>query len=218
VGKAASGSVTAVEAALPEQVFDFVVSSMEPLLLADPAKQTNAAYSAFAQSEYFQTIRQPRALLCLPLLRAARVFGVLYLENDYRSDAFTSSHIQLLQLLCTQAALSIDNARLYAQLSGTNASLEQQVQARTAELEEKNKQLSAAKEAAEAATRAKADFLSNMSHEIRTPMNAVIGIGRLLYDTQLTLEQQQYVQMINNSGHLLLTIINVRKQQAQRRR
>ena len=41
-------------------------------------------------------------------------------------------------------------------------------------------------------------------------MNAVIGIGRLLADTTLTLEQQQYVQMINNSGHLLLTIINGR--------
>ena len=43
-------------------------------------------------------------------------------------------------------------------------------------------------------------------------MNAVIGIGRLLADTSLTLEQQQYVQMINNSGHLLLTIINGRKE------
>ena len=83
-------------------------------------------------------------------------------ENDYRSDAFTSSHIQLLQLLCSQAALSIDNARLYGALREYNASLEQQVHGRTAELEQKNKQLSMAKEVAEAATKAKADFLSNM--------------------------------------------------------
>jgi signal transduction histidine kinase len=47
-----------------------------------------------------------------------------------------------------------------------------------------------------------------MSHEIRTPLNAVLGIGRLLADTPLSLEQQQYVTMISNSGHLLLTIIN----------
>jgi signal transduction histidine kinase len=129
-------------------------------------------------------------------------------ENDYEAHAFTSSHIQLLQLLCSQAALSIDNARLYAALSEYNASLEQQVAVRTAELEQKNAQLSLAKEAAEAATRAKADFLSNMSHEIRTPMNAVLGVGRLLADTPLSLEQQQLVQMITNSGQLLLTIIN----------
>lgn len=129
-------------------------------------------------------------------------------QNDYRSSAFTSSHIQLLQLLCSQAAFSIDNARLYSALSETNASLEQQVRARTAELEENNRQLRAAKEAAEQATKAKADFLSNMSHEIRTPMNAILGIGRLLADTPLSLEQQQYVSMINDSCHLLLIIIN----------
>ena len=46
------------------------------------------------------------------------------------------------------------------------------------------------------------------SHEIRTPMNAVLGVGRLLSDTPLSLEQQQLVAMITNSGQLLLTIIN----------
>lgn len=140
------------------------------------------------------------------LLRVSRVCACA--ENDYEASAFTSSHIQLLQLLCSQAALSIDNARLYAALSVYNASLEQQVHVRTCELEQKNAQLSLAKEAAERATRAKADFLSNMSHEIRTPMNAVLGVGRLLADTPLSLDQQQLVAMIANSGQLLLTIIN----------
>jgi signal transduction histidine kinase len=58
------------------------------------------------------------------------------------------------------------------------------------------------------ATQAKTQFLNAMSHEIRTPMNAVLGICRLLAGTDLSLEQQQYVGMITNSGQLLLTIIN----------
>jgi signal transduction histidine kinase/CheY-like chemotaxis protein len=63
-------------------------------------------------------------------------------------------------------------------------------------------------EQAEVATKAKANFLSNMSHEVRTPLNAVLGIARLLADTTLSLEQQQYVSMIVTSGHLLLTILD----------
>jgi PAS domain S-box-containing protein len=95
---------------LPESVFNYVMRTRESVILDDALAQ-----NPFSADEYLCQ-KHVRSLLCLPLVKQAKLIGVLYLENKLASHVFTPTRISVLELLASQAAISLENARLYNDL------------------------------------------------------------------------------------------------------
>src|SRR6202043_433983 len=95
---------------LPESLLQHVIQTRESVILDDAAAPTLFSADAYVQQ------RQPRSVLCLPLLKQAKLVGALYLENTLTPRAFTSGRIAVLELLASQAAISLETAALYYDL------------------------------------------------------------------------------------------------------
>jgi signal transduction histidine kinase len=144
-----------------------------------------------------------RSAVAVPLKAHDLVVGILYvLSRD--PHKFRKEDEQLLSALADQAAIAIENAKLFEQVRQHAKGLEAKVSKRTRELEEANLEL-------EAASRHKSEFLANMSHELRTPLNAILGYTELILDKiygDLPEKIQDVLGRLEQNGRHLLGLIN----------
>jgi two-component system, NarL family, sensor kinase len=117
-------------ATIPVSVIQSVERTQETLVCDDAVSE-----SPFATDPYIQK-QQTRSLLCLPILNQSQLIGILYLENNLNARVFTNDRLQVLNLLMAQAAISLENARLYEQLADYTEILERKVEAQTQALQQ----------------------------------------------------------------------------------
>ncbi|MDJ0725188.1 MAG: AAA family ATPase [Prochloraceae cyanobacterium] len=113
---------------LPTNIINYVIRSRKNIVIED------AINDELYNRDLYILDRRSKSILCIPLLDRGKFNGILYLENNLTTGAFTPNRVEVLKILASQAAISIENARLYEQLEDYSRNLEQIVERRTKEL------------------------------------------------------------------------------------
>ena len=175
---------------VPVSIVQYVFRTRERVLLENAAEGHR-----FMADGYIARVR-PRSVLCMPILRQSELVGVLYLENELVAGAFTRDRLAVLELLSSQAAISLENA-LHLQ------------------------QEQAARRAAEEALQARDVFLSVAAHELRTPLTPLqlqletlarrsrASGGRGLLPEQLAAPLERAVHQTKRLGRLVHELLDV---------
>ncbi|MEP6572200.1 MAG: response regulator [Gemmatimonadota bacterium] len=135
------------------------------------------------------------------LATRSRVLGMFVGVTETAGLFVPDANQKLLSIVLLNLASALESQQLYRELNEYNANLERLVAERTRELLASN-------HAAQAASRAKSEFLANVSHELRTPMNGVLGMTGLLLDTELDDDQRDFAETVHRSAESLLTLLN----------
>ncbi|MDZ8189858.1 MAG: AAA family ATPase [Nostoc sp. ChiSLP02] len=145
---------------IPIPIIDYVARTQEFLVIDDAISEANY------QSNTYIQLHQPKSILCIPILSQGKFIGILYLENQIITGAFTSDRIKIINLITSQAAISLENSRLYQQAQNYAKQLESSL----AELKQIQLQLVQSEKMSTLG-----NLVSGIAHEINNPIGFIIG-------------------------------------------
>ncbi len=182
--------------ALPISVINYVARTQEDVVLDSATKE-----GIFTSDRYILNY-QPLSLLCAPILYQGKLIAILYLENNLSTGVFTKERLEVLKLLTSQVAISLENSLLYH-------TLEEKVLDRTRELEEKNEALSNTLQQlknmqnqiiAQEKLASLGALTAGIAHEIKNPLNFVNNFAEV--STELI---QELTEELNNQKNRVLS-------------
>jgi serine/threonine protein kinase/signal transduction histidine kinase len=148
---------------IPQGIIRYVIRSKQHLLISNVLNDRQHADDPYILDA------KPKSLMAIPFFYRKALVGVFYLHNTLTENAFTADRVTTVKTLLNQLSISLENSRLFNQVSDLNSSLEHKVSQRTQELEETQQQLLEAEKMASLVT-----LVSGMAHEMNTPIGVML--------------------------------------------